>query len=227
MGLITSVTNQKIKDIKKINKKEYFTSSNLSMIKKADKLGLLIDIFAVEGLSLNVKTTLVSQEVISKISSADVLGIIKIKPSEMITSDKVIYLDEISDPLNLAKIILLMKQYNYKDLILSKNSVSIYNDKCLEIVNDLIYDINISYGDINSLMNLKEKGYQLLGTGLLSNTDLKNVEANKKRVLIFGNEARGVNLSILKACDIVIKIPIKNLDSLNVAVAASIVIDNL
>ena len=42
-----------------------------------------------------------------------------------------------------------------------------------------------------------------------------------------GNEAHGVNKEIIKSADIKVKIPISNIDSLNVAVAAGILMHKL
>ena len=46
-------------------------------------------------------------------------------------------------------------------------------------------------------------------------------------VLVLGNEASGVSKDIINQADIVTKIPISNIDSLNVAVAAGILMDKL
>ena len=59
-----------------------------------------------------------------------------------------------------------MKKYNYHDLIISPRSVSVYNSKCLTMINDLLFDVNIIKGDIKLLQSLQKEGYKILSTGL-------------------------------------------------------------
>lgn len=190
---------------KERNKQRLFLVFDIASINKAKKLNLLKESYETKD---------------------GVVGVVKFLPSKPV-SKKIIYLDEIADPHNLGKIIYLMKKYGYHDLMLSPNSVSIYNEKCVMVAKDNIFDINVSYGGLNELKKLKKQGYKILSTGLKSSTLLNKVKTPNSFVLVFGNEARGVNLDVLTMSDIVIKIPISNMDSLNIAVAASIVLDNL
>ncbi|MCQ2794950.1 MAG: RNA methyltransferase [Bacilli bacterium] len=204
------ISKNKQKEVNKLlitkerNKQQLFLVFDLASIKKAKQLGLLKEAYQTKD---------------------GVIGIVKFLPHHPV-GNKIIYLDEISDPSNLGKIIYLMKKYGIKDLMLSPNSVSIYNEKCLAIAKDSIFDINLSYGDINTLRKLKEN-YQIVATGLKSTNYLNKLKLKNKFVLIFGNESRGVNSNILKLAHDVIKIDIKNIDSLNVTVAASIIFAHL
>ena len=235
MESITSLTNKRIKRLNKLlsnkerNKSHQFLVFDLKSVKKAYQLHRLIELYTLEKIDgiNNVPAYLVNKEIMNKIkSNSTLIGVVEESASSFKTKDKIIYLDEIADPSNLGKIIYLMKQYQYQTLILSNKCVSPYNYKCLEIAKDNIFDIDISYGDIASLNKLK-KDHQIISTGLSSSIYINEFKPKNKYVLIFGNEARGVSPNILKISDVVIKIPIKNIDSLNVAVAASIIMDNL
>jgi len=232
MEIITSKTNSKIKNLIKLKSQKekdaqkLFLSSDLKVIKIASELNLLEAIYSVK--KLNYKNNfVVSKDVMSKLSKEEVIGVIKYLPSNKINSNKIIYLDRISDPSNLGKIILLAVKYNYKNIILSKECTSVYNEKCLEIAKENIFKVNFIYGDISTLKHLKSDGYQIAATGLKSSTLLSNVKLKNKYVIIFGNEAKGVSEDILSMSDVVIRIPIKNIDSLNVSVATSITLDNI
>ena len=204
------ISKNKLKEVNKLlnskerNKQRLFLVFDLASIKKAEQLGLLKEAYE---------------------TNDGVIGIVKFLPHQSL-GKKIIYLDEISDPSNLGKIIYLMKKYHLKDLMLSPNSVSLYNEKCLAIAKDNIFDINVSYGDINTLRKLK-KNYQIIATGLKSNNYLEKLKLEDKFIIVFGNESRGVNIDILKLAHEVIKIKIKNIDSLNIAVSASIIFANL
>ena len=204
------ISKNKLKEVSKLlnhktrNEKRLFLVHDLVMIKKAKQLGLLKEAYE---------------------TSSGVIGVIKFLPHKNV-GNKIIYLDEISDPTNLGKIIYLMKKHGLKDLMLSPKCVSVYNEKCLDVCKDNIFDINLSYGDVNTLRKLKED-YQIVATGLKATKELKKLKLKNKFVLVLGNESRGVSDSVLRLANEVIKIDIKNIDSLNVSVAASIIFSNL
>lgn len=231
---ITSLTNLKVKNLIKLLSKKgmdessSFLSFDINVIKEAYKLHLLKEVYSIEELNLNVPSYLLDKKVIDKIKKdAKHIGIISFLESKKITGNTIVYLDEIRDPSNLGKIIYLMNKHHIKDLIISTNCTSIYNSKCLDIAKTDIFNVNINYGDYKTIKYLKEKGYQIVSTGLKNAIYLSDAKLNKKKVIVFGNEAHGVNESILNESDLVIKIPIKNIDSFNVSVAASIVISNI
>lgn len=204
------ISKNKLKEINKLrlvkerNKQKLFLVFDENSIKKAQQLNLLVDAYKMlDG----------------------VIGVVKFLPIKKL-GNHIIYLDEITDPSNLGKIILLMVNEGFNDLILSPKCVSLYNEKCLDIVKENIFNINVTYGDINTLRMLKEN-YQIIATGLQSACYLDEVKLNNRYVLIFGNEAHGVNKDILKLANQIIKIPINNIDSLNVSVAAAIILHNL
>ena len=57
--------------------------------------------------------------------------------------------------------------------------------------------------------------------------DLNDLEIKDPFILVLGNEAAGVKHEIIDSADIVTKIQISNIDSLNVAVAAGILMNKL
>jgi len=232
MEIITSKTNSKIKNLIKLksqkekDKQKLFLSSDLNIIKIASKFNLLDAVYSIK--ELNYKNNfVVSKDAMNKLGYNEVIGVIKYLPVNKINSNKIIYLDRISDPSNLGKIILLAVKYNYKNIILSKECTSIYNEKCLDIAKDNIFKIDFNYGDVLTLKHLKSNGFQIVSTGLKSSILLDEVKLNNKYIIIFGNEAKGVSEDIISISDTVIRIPIKNIDSLNVSVACAIILENI
>ncbi|MCQ2786929.1 MAG: hypothetical protein MJ199_00845, partial [Bacilli bacterium] len=118
------ISKNKQKEVNKLltnkerNKEHLFLVFDLASIKKAKQLNLLKEAYETKD---------------------GVVGIVKFLPHQTL-GNKIIYLDEISDPSNLGKIIYLMKKYGIKDLMLSPNCVSIYNEKCLAIAKENIFD---------------------------------------------------------------------------------------
>ena len=74
---------------------------------------------------------------------------------------------------------------------------------------------------------MKEKGYKILATDLKSSYPLKELSTEKPYALILGNEGRGVNPKILSLADKKVRIEMDGIDSLNVGVAAGILLYEL
>ena len=57
--------------------------------------------------------------------------------------------------------------------------------------------------------------------------DIKELKVPKSFILVVGNEANGVSDETMKLASVITKIEIKNIDSLNVAIATGILMDHL
>lgn len=77
------------------------------------------------------------------------------------------------------------------------------------------------------LRNLKKEDYFIYGTSMNGN-DLRQVNPADRKVLIIGNEGKGMSNLTMKNCDEIIKIPMKGeVNSLNASVALGIVLFKL
>jgi len=141
--------------------------------------------------------------------------------------DKVIILDQISDPGNLGTIVRTCAWFGVKSIILSKNSADIFNYKCVRasvgghfFIKNLAY---LSYKDINNFIssnNLITFRSDLEGEKI----DNKNIHNNW--ALILGSEAHGVSNKL--NFDKKITIPKKGqMESLNVSISAGILLNEL
>ena len=69
--------------------------------------------------------------------------------------------------------------------------------------------------------------YDIIGTSLNNASSLDEVDIDKlnnKKVIVFGNEGNGVSEEVLNNTDINLYIPINDMESLNVGVAAGILL---
>ena len=82
---------------------------------------------------------------------------------------------------------------------------------------------------IACLNSLKGKGYQLIATSPHHNSCLlHDFDITKKSAFIFGVEKTGVSKEVIKNADGILKIPIAGFtESLNISVAAAIILENL
>ena len=236
----TSIENKKIKNIKKLYLKKYrdefneFIIEGEHLIEEAYKKGILKELILEENtdFNLDIETTYVSLSVLKYISELTnppkILGICS-KLKEGNIGNKIVILDDIQDPGNLGTIIRSSVAFNIDTLILSKNSVDIYNSKVLRATQGMIFNINIKVCDIENIVKeLKENGYKIYGTKVNGGKSLKSVERCEKFAIIMGNEGRGVNSSLLDLCSDYIYIDMNDAcESLNVGVATSIILYEL
>ena len=143
--------------------------------------------------------------------------------------NKVLILDDIQDPGNLGTIIRSVVAFNFDTIILSKNTVDIYNSKVIRASQGLIFKTNIIIADLEDIiLKLKSKNYNIIGTKVDNGVDIKDIQSSNSFALIMGNEGNGVSKNILDLCDSYAHINMnKDCESLNVGVATSIMLYEL
>lgn len=240
--LITSVDNNKIKKYALLkNSKErknegMFLVEGMHLCMEAYKNGILLDVLLKEGDSLefnyNKEITYVKENVLKKLSNlsspSNIIGICKIVKNNEIKGNHILILDDIQDPGNIGTIIRSSKAFNIDTIILSTNSVDIYNDKVLRSTQGMIFNMNILYTDLESIIpKLKDEGFKILGTDVNNGKDVRKINYSKY-ALVMGNEGRGVSERIKNLCDENLYIKMNNdCESLNVGVATSILLYEL
>ena len=226
--MITSLTNEKIKEYSKLNQSKYreekgmFIVEGPHLVDEADKLGLLVEVITTDP---NVKGTLVNEAVMKKLSNTvhpvKVLGVCKFIKKNELTS-KVLVLDTISDPTNLGTLLRSAVAFGFDTVFLSNGSVDCYNDKVIRGSQGAIFKINILKGDLISFLEKIKKTHQILGTNVRVGKDVTTVELKPQLALILGNEARGMCEEANNFTDENLFIKMHNTESLNVSVAGSI-----
>ena len=235
----SSIENKKIKDIKKLNQKKYqidnFIVEGEHLVNEAYKKGLLKTLIVEEtsNFSLDVETLYVTENVLKYISELDnpqkIMGICKkIIPNENL-GNKILILDKVQDPGNLGTIIRSAVAFNVDTIILSEDTVSIYNSKVIRASQGMLFHINIKIGNLKEeIDNLKRQNYKIYSTDVNNGKSLKSLEKIDKFAIIMGNEGNGVSDEINKLSDEYIYINMnENCESLNVAIATSIILYEL
>ena len=207
----------KLKDKKERYKRQEFIVEGYHLVEEAYKKQFLKTIFTTDNsVKINVESYFVTKDIIKKLSSTmtpqGIIGVCKMKESADIIGNHYLLLDNVSDPGNLGTLIRSSIGFGIDTIILSNDSVDIYN-------------ANILYSDLPSVIKrLKEQQVTIVGTSLQSSVDLKEISNLSKYAIVLGNEAKGVRKDILDLTDVNVKIRIsEQLESLNVAVAGSIV----
>ena len=232
---ITSINNEYIKEISKLNEKKYRDKLNkyliegLHLVIEALKYDIIDTIIIREDFSYetNIKHIIVSNEVMKKLSDnpsiPKIMAVVNKKEST-ISGNKILLLDRLQDPGNLGTIIRSAVAFNFDTIILSNDTVDLYNSKVLRSTQGMLFNINILRQDLTNVINeLKNNNYTIYGTKVDNGNDVKEINNTNKFALIIGNEGTGISDNILKQCDKYLYIKMNNnCESLNAGVAASI-----
>ena len=227
--VITSVNNEKVKywnslKLKKNRDRDKcFLIEGNHLIKEAEEKGLVINTISIND---NNADFLVTKEIMKKISDqksiSDNAAIVKYIPEQKI-SGNVLILDDIQDPGNLGTLIRSSIAFGFNNIILSDESVDLYNPKVIRATEGMIFNINVIRTNIiEYIPKLKEMGYKILVSDVISGKDIKDEICNNI-ALVLGNEGKGVHKNIKELCDELVNIKMdKACESLNVGVAGSI-----
>lgn len=240
--LITSTDNDRIKGYIKLKerknrkKNNEFIVEGLHLVLEACKKGIVKEIILEENESFitDLPTVYVTKEIINKISELDtptsIMALCKMM-DDKIVGNKILLLDDIQDPGNLGTIIRSALAFNVDTIVLSPNTVDLYNSKVVRATQGMMFHINIVIKDLKDVIkDLKSKKIPIYGTRVDSGTDVRVLrdERTDSYALIMGNEGNGVNTEILDMCDEYLYIKMNDkVESLNVGVATSIILYEL
>jgi len=239
-NVITSKDNQKVKLAASLKLKKNRESTGLFLCEGSKNLEMAFKANCVKIIFTKIDLKLpknceaeiykVNDEIIDKLSSEkNPEGVVFVceKIEHNIDSkkyNKIVYLDEITDPGNLGTIIRTALALKYDAVVLSKNCVDIYNEKTIAASKGSIFFMPTFYADLEEF-----KDKTIYVSSLNNNPiDLNKIQKTTNFVLVLGNESHGVSEKSLSLATYVVKIDISDkIDSLNVAVAAGILMNYL
>lgn len=238
--LITSINNEHIKEIAKLKEKKYRDATNTFLVEgehlvlEAYKKGLIKELLLEKDklFPISCPTTYVTKEILKKLSDnqsvPDVIAVVNKKKEEEL-KEKIVMLDQIQDPGNLGTIIRSCVAFNVDTLIISKDTVDLYNPKVIRATQGMLFHLNIIISDLKPVITkLKEDNYKIVGTKVTHGIDVKEAKIYNHYALIVGNEGNGVSEEILSLCDEYLYIKMnESCESLNVGVATSILLYEL
>lgn len=231
--MITSLTNEKVKNVRKLKtskgRKEQglFIVEGPHLVKEAKELNLLVNAYTTDE---SLDGELVSKDVMKKMCDTDSpttqIGICKLIEKTEI-KDKVLILDQIQDPGNLGTLLRSAKAFGFETIFFSNNTVDLYNDKVIRSSQGAIFKLNYIYGDKISFIKKLSETHKVYSTNVVNGVDVRSIEQIDKLAIILGNEGQGVSQEIndLNLDNLYIKI--NDMESLNVGVAGSILMYEL
>lgn len=136
-----------------------------------------------------------------------------------------VLLEDLRDPGNLGTIIRTAEAAGVSGVLLSKESVDIYNPKVIRSTMGAVYRVPFLYvEDFRELLQeLRTKEVRLLAAHLKGKKNFDRADYSGKVGILIGNEANGLSEEASELADEKVLIPMAgNVESLNAAVAAAL-----
>ena len=231
--IITSKSNQLIKDIAKLSDKKFRKERGLYLVEGVKPVneciaaGCEIDrIVCTEELLYTYPSAQgVSESVFGAISSEKtpqgVLAVVKIPENELKPpKNSCILLDRLQDPGNLGTIIRTANAAGYSEIYLI-NCTDTYSPKAVRASMSGIFFVKVYSGTEQEILNALN-GVPLVCADM-HGEDIFRFAPPEKFCLCIGNEGGGISTEIMNRAEYKVKIPMSNTcESLNAAVSAGI-----
>lgn len=156
-----------------------------------------------------------------ELSQLDLLEFLYENPNNL---PSLVILDQLTDTHNIGSIIRSSISFGIKDIILCKNCSPSENSTIFKTSVGSVDLANLYFvSNLNDLIaKLKKIGYWVIGLDSSSSKNIREINQYKNLALIVGSEGSGMRKLVKANCDILLNIPIKDVESLNASVAASI-----
>ena len=247
--MITATSNKRIKWLvtlsekaKERKKEEVFLVEGIKMFEEADE-AYIREVYVSEsyieknGISDKLERTgyeTVSDEVFKKISDTKApQGILCVMKQYKYTLEMLmkkenpilVLLEDIQDPGNLGTILRTGEGAGIDGIIMTKDTVDIYNPKTIRATMGSVYRMPFLYVDSLSdvIKKLQGKGISVYAAHLDGKEYYDSFNFNKGTAFLIGNEGNGLKKETADLADAYLKIPMEGkVESLNAAIATSL-----
>lgn len=142
----------------------------------------------------------------------------------------IVVLDGLKDPHNLGAVIRTCECAGADGIIYKKHNSVKLSDTVAKVASGALEHVKVCEvtNITNTLKELKDKGYWIVGSDASAKIDYQDVDYNRNIVMVIGSEGEGISRLVKEECDYVISLPMKGkVNSLNASVAAGILIYNV
>ncbi len=253
MQKITSKDNEFIKHIKKLKDKKYRDMANeyliegIKLVEEAiqekapiKQIILCDDCEKNAAISKDLMYAIAKHECVyvtenilkylSEVQSPQgILAVIEKNNNDMqidYTQDVIVALDDVQDPGNLGTILRTVDSVGLTQILLSKGTADAFNPKVVRSTMGAIFRVKIiECEDLKqTLKEIKKHKFKIVVSSLQTENTIYDIKYQKK-VIVIGNEANGVEPTIMQMSDEAIKIPmLGKTESLNASVATGIIL---
>lgn len=179
----------------------------------------------------NITCDIVEQNEIEKVSTFEsndsALAVVFQKENSSFNTEQdeiILALDDVRDPGNLGTIIRIADWYGIKKIVASDTTVDIYNSKTISATKGSFTRVQIFYTDLVNF--LSNTSFPVLGA-FLNGKNVHTTEFPQGGIVVMGNESNGISKEIEKYITKKVTIPaFGKAESLNVAIATAVILDN-
>lgn len=142
----------------------------------------------------------------------------------------IVILDGITDPHNFGAIIRTCEAGGVDGIIYKKDNSVKVNDTVAKVASGALEYVKICEVTnlTNTIKQLKDEGYWIVGTSDKADTDYTKIDYNTNIALVIGSEGKGISRLVKENCDYLVSLPMKGkINSLNASVATGIFIYNI
>jgi len=142
----------------------------------------------------------------------------------------IVIIDEGQDPGNVGTIIRACDWFGVDAIVLSNNTVELYNPKVVRATMGSIFHLPIvTELDLKRwLPRMKQLGYYIFGAAVGGASPYHQIDYPRPLILVVGNENRGIRADLNPYLDTTVTIPSHGkAESLNIALAAAIIISRI
>ena len=163
-------------------------------------------------------------------SPQGILAVVRMKSYNELSGDSFIILDKLQDPGNLGTIFRTAEAAGIDGIIMSRDTVDVYNPKVVRSTMGGILRVPFKYVDNieEEIRGLKKAGVRVYAAHLDGVSSYDEADYCGPTAFIIGNESAGISDSVAACADELIRIPmLGKVESLNASVAAGILMYEL
>lgn len=229
--LIASRTNPtvlRLLSYKENPSEDAFLVEGYHLLEMAYEAGLLVEAYGTKQERYgSVPFTLISDSVLSKLcvskSPEGVVGVARLPKGKVGYGDKVLLLDRVQDPGNVGTLLRSALSFGYHDVILLPECASPLKSKVIAASQGALFRLRLHFMEPSQIEKLiADEKLPLVGTALMGATALSEFKMPSRHILALGNEGQGLSAQLLALSSQKVKIEMEGIDSLNVAIAGSI-----
>lgn len=233
--VITSASNSKVLLVRKLQDKKYrnrfkqYCIEGVRLYQEALRFGKKpLEVFVKQSLSdkLNIDgATVVEDNVFDKmsdtVSSQGLIAVLPIEDNDTVASGNCLVLDSLQDPGNVGTLLRTACATGF-DTVYLYRCVDVYSPKCVRSAMSAHFAINLVIVDDFDVLKQHISNCRVACADM-DGKDVSQFQYNEPIALVLGNEGNGIGDYFNEISDDVVSLSMKNnLESLNVAVAGSI-----
>lgn len=210
----------------------HFLVEGQHLVDHALKAGVLESVYTLDPRSFpsTVKVFVCEAHVLNALSHQKspqgIIGLCRKIKSNVPIGSTIVYLDQINDPGNVGTILRTSLGLGFTTVIFSPKTANRYHPKVIASSQGALFGLNIleDSEDGKLLKQYQQEGFHVVATTLSPKAiPLDQYRFKEKNLLIVGNESHGVRPTLVAFANGEVTIPMKQIDSLNVAVAFAII----